>query len=92
MSSSPDLDARAAGANYRASLYITASGGRVFTDPVSQERWAVFETSAAGVPGARGRTECLIFVTELIVRRVWDYPENWFLLGNDDLAALSWCW
>lgn len=91
LASPSEIDARAAGAEYTTSLYISASGGRVYTDAMSRERWAVFETSAVGVPGACGRVNCLIFVTDLVVRRVWDYPENWFLLGDDDLAALSWC-
>ena len=32
----------------------------------------------------------LIFSSELAVRRVRDYPSDWFALSDSDLAALSW--
>jgi hypothetical protein len=32
----------------------------------------------------------LIFASELAVRRVRDYPSDWFALSDSDLAALSW--
>ena len=32
----------------------------------------------------------LIFSSELAVRRVRDYPGDWFSLSDSELAALSW--
>jgi hypothetical protein len=52
-------------------------------------RWFAVEVDAARVPGARGRTRCLFFVSDRVVRRVWEYPDEWYLLADADLAALS---
>ena len=83
-------DARVEGAKYARALYVAAHGGRSFVDPGSRESWSVFEVDAVGVPGAGDRLRCLVFVRGEAVRRVWEYPEGWYLLGDADLAALSW--
>ena len=91
MLSSPEPDdPQRESAKYARTLYVAAHGGRTFVDPDSQETWSVFEVDAAGVPGAGDRSRCLVFVRDEAVRRVWEYPEGWYLLGDADLAALSW--
>ncbi len=85
----PD-DASVESAKYVHALYRDAHGGRTFVDPDSREAWSVFEVDATGVPGAGDRLSCLVFVRDEAVRRVWEYPDGWYLLGDADLAALSW--
>lgn len=50
--------------------------------------WHVHEMSALSVPGSRGE-RCLIFDSEISVRRVWDYPASWNELSDDDLWRLA---
>ena len=85
----PD-DVHAESAKYTRALYVAAHGGRSFVDPDSHESWSVFEVDAIGVPGAGERPRCLVFVRGEAVRRVWEYPDSWYLLDDADLAALSW--
>jgi hypothetical protein len=51
-------------------------------------RWRVYERHTAAEPGARG-PRCLIFDSEAVVRRVWDYPPNWWELSGPELLALT---
>ena len=88
----PEPDAvptRAESAKFAYRLYAVGHGAREFTDPDAGGRWSVAEVDAPRVPGARGRARCLVFSGEGVVRRVWDYPDEWYLLGDADLAALS---
>jgi hypothetical protein len=50
--------------------------------------WHVREISATGVPGSPGE-RCLVFDSEMSVRRVWDYPASWNELSDDDLWRLA---
>jgi hypothetical protein len=50
--------------------------------------WQVSERSFSEYDRRRGFS--LIFTCDLAVRRVRDYPANWFDLSDDALAALSW--
>jgi hypothetical protein len=50
--------------------------------------WHVREVSAASIPGSRSE-HCLIFDSDMTVRRVWDYPATWFDLADDDLWRLT---
>jgi hypothetical protein len=50
--------------------------------------WHVREVSAAGIPGTQS-DRCLIFDSEMTVRRVWDYPASWSELSNEDLWRLA---
>jgi hypothetical protein len=50
--------------------------------------WRVHETSAGHVPGSR-RNRCLIFDSEGVVRRLWEYPDSWQELSDDDLWHLA---
>jgi hypothetical protein len=50
--------------------------------------WHVREASAASVPGSHSE-RCLIFDSEMNVRRVWDYPAAWFDLSDEDLWRLT---
>ena len=91
MLSSPEPDdPQRESAKYARALYMAAHGGRTFVDPDSRQAWSVFEVDAAGVPGAGDRARCLVFVRDEAVRRVWEYPDSWYLLDDADLAALSW--
>jgi hypothetical protein len=51
--------------------------------------WYVEEHDARGVPGNRGE-RCLLFASEGVVRRVWDYPADWRDLVPVALSAMSW--
>ena len=49
--------------------------------------WRVVECAAGQVPGSRG-PRCLVFLSEGLVRRVWDFPPDWRTLGPVALDAL----
>jgi hypothetical protein len=50
--------------------------------------WHVSEQSFSEYDRRRGFS--LIFTSDLAVRRVRDYPANWFNLSDGALAELSW--
>ena len=60
---------------------------RSFTDDLGQD-WLVSEQPFSEYDRRRGFS--LIFASELAVRRVRDYPSDWFTLSDPELAALSW--
>jgi len=60
---------------------------RRFTDDLGQT-WLVSERPFSEYDRRSGCS--LIFASELAVRRVRDYPSDWFALSDSDLAALSW--
>lgn len=60
---------------------------RSFTDEHGQT-WLVSERPFSEYDRRSGFS--LIFASELAVRRVRDYPSDWFSLSDADLAALSW--
>ena len=51
------------------------------------DMWTVREMDTGNVPGARG-ARCLICESSTIVRRLWTYPENWWMLSDDELLRL----
>lgn len=60
---------------------------RVFVD-ADGVRWSVKETPFSEYDRRRGVS--LIFWSEGAVRRVRDYPADWQLLPDEELALLSW--
>lgn len=60
---------------------------RSFTDDLGQT-WLVTERSYSEYDRRSGSS--LIFSSELAVRRVRNYPSEWFTLSDSELAALSW--
>jgi hypothetical protein len=60
---------------------------RSFTDEVGQT-WYVSEQPFSEYDRRSGAS--LIFASELAVRRVRNYPSDWFALSDQALAALSW--
>jgi hypothetical protein len=60
---------------------------RSFTDDLGQT-WLVSEQPFSEYDRRSGHS--LIFSSELAVRRVRNYPSDWFTLSETDLAALSW--
>jgi hypothetical protein len=60
---------------------------RVFVD-ADGTRWQVSERPFADYDRRRGLS--LIFASDSAVRRVRQYPANWFLLTDEELSALSW--
>jgi len=60
---------------------------RVFVDD-DGARWRVREMPFSSYDRRSGRS--LIFWSDGAVRRVRDYPEDWHLLTDTDLAKLSW--
>ncbi len=65
----------------------TGDRERVFVDD-DGVRWVVKELSFSDYDRRRGRS--LIFASDAAVRRVRDYPAEWFELSETELAALSW--
>ena len=66
-----------------------AESARRFRDPDSGIFWTVSEVDGQTIPGARG-ARCLVFQSEIAIRRVWCYPGDWRAFSDADLAALSW--
>ena len=60
---------------------------RTFTDDLGQA-WLVTERPYSEYDRRSGSS--LIFSSELAVRRVRDYPSDWFTLSDHALLALSW--
>ena len=60
---------------------------RTFVDD-DGHRWKVSEQLFSEYDRRRGRS--LIFESELAVRRVRDYPSDWFTLDDAALVRLSW--
>ena len=60
---------------------------RSFTDDLGQT-WLVTERPFSEYDRRSGSS--LIFSSELAVRRVRDYPKNWYALSDSELASLSW--
>ena len=60
---------------------------RSFTDDLGQT-WLVTERPFSEYDRRSGSS--LIFSSELAVRRVRDYPSDWYALSDSDLASLSW--
>ncbi len=52
-------------------------------------QWRVIEVDARGVPAAR-RERCLLFCSMSAIRRVWQYPDEWFGVEAEELATMSW--
>ena len=50
--------------------------------------WWVREMDASRVPGARA-PRCLVFDSDVAVRRVWRYPADWRALTDATLRALA---
>jgi hypothetical protein len=51
--------------------------------------WRVFEVETAERAWAhKGR--CLLFVSPEVIRRVWQYPADWWQLSTDELYAVGW--
>jgi hypothetical protein len=65
----------------------TGDRERVFVDD-DGVRWVVKELSFSDYDRRRGQS--LIFASEAAVRRVRDYPADWFELSDAELGALSW--
>ncbi|MEP6992035.1 MAG: hypothetical protein ABJA80_13975 [bacterium] len=64
-----------------------APQSRTFVD-ADGAQWRVFEQYFAHYDRRSGKS--LIFSSEAAVRRVRDYPANWFELPDEALAKLSW--
>jgi hypothetical protein len=60
---------------------------RTYTDE-SGMSWRVFEQPFSEYDRRTGSS--LIFASELAVRRVRDYPNDWFTLSKAALERLSW--
>ena len=65
------------------------SSERAYSEPATGERWCVREAAPSTLPGHEG-ARCLIFASDMILRRVWTYPADWRRLSPAELVALSW--
>lgn len=50
-------------------------------------QWIVREVNSRGVPGAR-RDTCLLCESAEVIRRIWDFPENWRTVDDEALWKL----
>ena len=51
--------------------------------------WTVREVSGAELADAPSRVS-LVFMSYMAMRRVYDYPADWFTLSDAELLAVSW--
>lgn len=51
------------------------------------DQWIIAEVDARQVPGGRA-DHCLVCQNEQVVRRLWEYPANWYGLSDVALRAL----
>jgi len=52
--------------------------------------WRVTEVRGCDVPGARGDS-CLVFESDVAIRRVWRYPSGWRdMAGPELIRQVSW--
>jgi len=49
--------------------------------------WLIVEMDCRGQPGVRA-AHCLVCENTAVVRRVWQYPENWYSLSDDELIQV----
>ena len=69
-------------------IHERGSTGRTYRD--SEGRfWTVRERSTDDVSWGRGG-RCLVFSSEMAVRRVWGVPAHWQSLSDAELERLSW--
>ena len=52
-----------------------------------EREWRIREKNMGTVPGAHA-SRCLICESDDVVRRIWNYPENWRELSDDELLRL----
>lgn len=62
-------------------------GSRVVIDPVTSLHWVIVEIRDA--PYDRRGNRSLVFSTDGVMRRVRDFPANWFTLSDAELLELS---
>ena len=55
---------------------------------VDHEEWRVYELSAASYD--RRGSNTLVFESDMVVRRVRNFPETWRELSTAELLRLSW--
>ena len=71
----------------RDAMMAEAGGNRTFRDGDGQI-WSVRELASVA-PWSRAK-RCLVFASEMAVRRVWEVPSNWRALTDPELEQLSW--
>lgn len=61
----------------------------LYHTPGAQKHWIVREVDARSIPDA-GRPRSLICecANDGVVRRLWNFPERWFELTDDELRRL----
>lgn len=69
------------------SLMVEAGGNRTYRDGEGQV-WSVRELATIA-PWSRAK-RCLVFSSEMAVRRVWQVPSDWRALTDPELERLSW--
>jgi hypothetical protein len=62
-------------------------GSRVVFDPATSMHWVIVEIRDAPYDRRGGRS--LVFSTDGVMRRVRDFPANWFELSDEELFRLS---
>ena len=49
--------------------------------------WTIREVDSTAHPGSRG-PRCLLCEDVGVVRRLWNYPSDWYELSDEELVAL----
>jgi hypothetical protein len=62
-------------------------GSRVVVDPTTSTPWVVVEIRDAAYDRRGGRS--LVFSTDGVMRRVRNFPANWYELSDSDLLEVS---
>ena len=52
--------------------------------------WRVFERDAPATMPCDPPVRCLYFDSDVAVRRVCDYPNDWAMLSDEELLRVSW--
>jgi hypothetical protein len=59
-------------------------GRRIYADGIE---WEIYEQDTTRTPGAT-HSSSLIFSSQDLVRRLWQYPANWLQLSDRELLTL----
>lgn len=79
---------RAVSARFVETSHRGITGTRTFRDSAGRV-WTVRELRTDDISWARGRS-CLVFASEMAVRRVWGVVPGWRNLSETELERLSW--
>jgi hypothetical protein len=68
---------------------LPARARRRYVDPETGNAWVALEVAGWG-RFPRCDVPSLLFVSQAVERRVWEFPADWAALSDAALVALSW--